>query len=209
MLGQPINQRAILTSLELGLTCASISVIVGTPIAWLISRMVSAHRAAWLGLLNVAAHFGGIGLAFAYIATLGTLRHGHAAAARRSGAIRSTGARLVRGARHHLRARQHPALRAAARAGDGHAARRVGGGGGGVVGHRWQFWRRIGLPVLAPFIGAGFVLVFTWSIGIFGIAYALVGSVRGAPHPAHHAPDRPGALRRRGARARNAPRCWR
>jgi putative spermidine/putrescine transport system permease protein len=71
VLGQPINQRAIVTSLELGLTCATISVLVGTPIAWLVSRMVATHRAAWLGLFNVAAHFGGIGLAFAYIATLG------------------------------------------------------------------------------------------------------------------------------------------
>jgi putative spermidine/putrescine transport system permease protein len=46
---------------------------------------------------------------------------------------------------------------------------------------RWQFWRRIGLPVLAPFIGAGFVLSFTWSIGIFGIAYALAGQSAALP----------------------------
>ena len=33
----------------------------------------------------------------------------------------------------------------------------------------------------APFVGAGFVLSFTWSIGIYGIAYALAGQSRGHP----------------------------
>src|SRR5688500_5792883 len=56
VLGQAINQRAIVTSLELGLTCAVISTVVGTPLAWLISRMLGGRRAAWLGLLNVSAH---------------------------------------------------------------------------------------------------------------------------------------------------------
>jgi putative spermidine/putrescine transport system permease protein len=38
---------------------------------------------------------------------------------------------------------------------------------------RPQFWRYIGLPVLTPFLLAGFLLIFTWSIGIYGLAYAL------------------------------------
>ena len=61
-----------MTSLQLGLICAVISVLVGLPLAWLISRMLVGRRSAWLGLMNVAAHFGGIGLAFAYIASLGS-----------------------------------------------------------------------------------------------------------------------------------------
>src|SRR5438067_3514801 len=39
-----------------------------------------------------------------------------------------------------------------------------------------QFWRRIGLPVLLPLIAAGFVLSFTWSVGNYGISYALAGT---------------------------------
>jgi putative spermidine/putrescine transport system permease protein len=38
---------------------------------------------------------------------------------------------------------------------------------------RWQFWRFVGVPVLSPFVLAGFLLIFTWSIGIYGLAYAL------------------------------------
>ena len=41
---------------------------------------------------------------------------------------------------------------------------------------RWQFWRFVGLPILAPFLAAGFLLIFTWSIGLYGIAYALGGT---------------------------------
>jgi putative spermidine/putrescine transport system permease protein len=38
---------------------------------------------------------------------------------------------------------------------------------------RLQFWRYIGLPVLAPFLASGAILIFTWSIGLYGLAYAL------------------------------------
>ena len=41
---------------------------------------------------------------------------------------------------------------------------------------RLEFWRFIGLPVLAPFLAAGWLLIFTWSIGIYGLAYALAGN---------------------------------
>jgi putative spermidine/putrescine transport system permease protein len=41
---------------------------------------------------------------------------------------------------------------------------------------RLQFWRYIGLPVLAPFVAAGWLLIFTWSIGIYAIAFGLAGT---------------------------------
>ncbi len=34
----------------------------------------------------------------------------------------------------------------------------------------------VGIPVLAPFLAAGWLLIFTWSIGIYGLAYALAGN---------------------------------
>lgn len=181
VLGQSINQRAIVTSLQLGLTCATISVIVGTPIAWLISRMVTGNRAAWLGLLNVAAHFGGIGLAFAYIATLGSL-------GMVTLLLRDLGAPFTPPARDSFAALviayEHANIPlyvlllvpAMAMLRDEWAEAAAASSA-----TRWQFWRRIGLPVLAPFIGAGFVLAFTWSIGIFGIAYALAGQSAALP----------------------------
>jgi putative spermidine/putrescine transport system permease protein len=181
VLSAPLNQRAIATSIQLGLACAVLSVIVGTPLAWLISRMLAGRRASWLGLLNVAAHFGGIGLAFAYVATLGTF-------GMVTLLLRSLGLDFLPPDRASLVALvityAHaniplfvlltvPAM--------------------GLLREEWwdaaqtssatrlQFWRRIGLPLLLPFIGAGFVLSFTWSIGIFGIAYALAGQSAALP----------------------------
>jgi putative spermidine/putrescine transport system permease protein len=40
---------------------------------------------------------------------------------------------------------------------------------------RLTFWRRIGIPILAPFLLAGWLLIFTWTLGIYGIAYGLAG----------------------------------
>jgi putative spermidine/putrescine transport system permease protein len=175
VLSQPINQRAIVTSLQLGLICAVISVVVGLPLAWLISRMLVGRRSAWLGLMNVAAHFGGIGLAFAYIASLGSF--GFVTLL-----ITSLGIPFDPPARDTLAALvityEHaniplfvlltvPAMGMLRREWS-EAAETTGA-------TRQLFWRRIGLPLLAPFVGAGFVLSFTWSIGIYGIAYALAG----------------------------------
>ncbi len=181
VLGQQINQTAILTSLELGLTCAAISVLVGTPLAWVISRMVSRSRAAWLGLLNVAAHFGGIGLAFAYIATLGglgmvTLLLRDAGSALNPPARDSFAALVI--TYEHANIPLYVLLLVPAMAMLRDEWSEAAATSSAT---RWQFWRRIGLPILAPFIGAGFVLSFTWSIGIFGIAYALAGQSAALP----------------------------
>jgi ABC-type spermidine/putrescine transport system permease subunit II len=181
VLSQPINQKAIVTSLALGLACATISTLVGTPIAWLVSRMLGSRRAASFGVLNVSAHFGGIGLAFAFIATLGAF-------GMITQILQGIGLPFVPPARDSFAALvityEHaniplyvlllvPAM-AMLRDEWSEAAATA-------AATRLQFWRRIGLPVLLPFIGAGFVLSFMWTIGIYGIAYALAGQSAAIP----------------------------
>ena len=176
-----MNQRAIVTSLELGLASAAISTIVGTPIAWLITRMIPGHRAFWLGLLNVAANFGGIGLAFAYVATLGSV-------GMLTLMIQGTGVAFAPPPSASflalLMAYEYtnvplfvlltiPAM-GVLRDDWWEAAQTASA-------TRWQFWRRVGGPVLAPFVVAGFLLIFTWSIGIYGIAYGLAGQSGATP----------------------------
>ena len=181
VLQQPLNQRAIGTSLVLGLACASISVLVGAPLAWLISRMLSGRRAAWLGILNVAAHFGGIGLAFAYIATLGAF-------GMLTLFLRGLGLPFDPPARDSLAALvityeyANIPLFVLLTVPVMGILREEWAEAAETSGATWlQFWRRIGLPVLAPFLGAGFVLSFTWSIGIYGIAYGLAGESGALP----------------------------
>lgn len=175
VLGSALNREAIVTSVVLGVTCATIATIIGAPMAWLISRMFPRSRAGWLALLNVAANFGGIGLAFAYIAVLGTqgmITLGLQGAGlgfvppRPSSFIGLTAAYsytnvplfvlLTIPAMGILRAEWWEAAQTASAT-------------------RWQFWRMIGIPVLTPFIAGGWLLIFTWSIGIYGIAYGLAG----------------------------------
>lgn len=175
--GREENREAIVTTLLLAGASASLSTVVGAPIAWAMRGMLPLSRATWAGILNVAANFGGIGLAFAFFATLGsqgmltlTLQgFGLGFEPPRSSSFAGL-----------LLAYQYtniplfvllilPAM--------------------GVLRHEWfeaadvasatrlQFWRRVGIPVLAPFLAGGWLLIFTWSIGIYGIAYGLAGNV--------------------------------
>jgi putative spermidine/putrescine transport system permease protein len=170
------GRAAIRTSVLLAFICATISLLVGAPLAWLISRQLTARRSVWLALLNAAANFGGVGLAFGYVAVLGTfgmvtlaLRDvGLPFAPPELGSLTSLVLAyeytniplfvlLTLPAMGILRSEW---LEAAATAAATPA----------------QFWRFVGLPVLSPFLAAGWVLIFTWSVGIYGLAYAIGGS---------------------------------
>jgi putative spermidine/putrescine transport system permease protein len=170
------SKLAIKTSIELAVMCATIALVVGGPLSWLLARMIPVRRSVMLALLNVAANFGGIGLAFGYIATLGSF--GMVTLALKNIHIpfnppeMGTVASLVLGysytnvplfallimpAMSILRTEWMEAAEVSAAT-------------------RGQFWRYVGLPILTPFLAAGWLLIFTWSIGIYGLALALGGS---------------------------------
>lgn len=167
------GRKSILTSIRLGLISATIALFIGAPLAWLISRMLTAKRSVWLALMNVSANFGGIGLAFSYVAALGT--YGMVTLAFKDIGINFTPPQvgtlaslilaysysnvplfvlLTLPAMSILRTDWMEAAEVAAAS-------------------RFQFWRYVGLPILAPFFIAGWLLIFTWSLGIYGLAYAL------------------------------------
>jgi ABC-type spermidine/putrescine transport system permease subunit II len=183
VLGQTVSQRAIVTTLELGVVCAGISTVIGTPVAWLVTRMLPGGRSAWLGLFNVAAHFGGIGLAFGYVATLGVF-------GMLTLLIQGLGIAFVPPDRASF-----PALVLVFEYANVPFFVLITAPAMAVVRHEWleaaqtasastwQFWRRIGLPILAPFVAAGFVLSFTWAIGNYAIAYGLAGKSATLPVP--------------------------
>ncbi len=179
VLGRASNQDAILTSVELGIACASVTTLIGAPVAWLISRMFAGHRAFWLGLLNVAANFGGIGLAFAYLATLGAVGMFTLAVQGLGLAFdppRSSSVAALLLAYLYTNIPLFVLLTIPAMSilhDDWWEAAQV------ASATRWQFWRRVGLPILTPFIAAGWLLIFTWTIGIYGIAYGLAGQSGG------------------------------
>jgi putative spermidine/putrescine transport system permease protein len=170
------GRGAILTSVRLGLVSAAIALLVGGPLAWFVSRMVTARRSVWLAMLNVAANFGGIGLAFAYMAAFGT--YGMVTLAVQDVGIPwdppeiGSFTSLVM-AYSYTNIPLFVLLTLPAMAilrQEWLEAAEV------CAASRQQFWRYVGMPVLSPFLAAGFLLIFTWSIGLYGIAYALGGT---------------------------------
>lgn len=177
VLGRDANREAVVTTLLLAGASASLSTLVGAPIAWALRGMLPLSRATWAGILNVAANFGGIGLAFAFFATLGS--QGMLTLALQGLGLgfeppRSSSFLGLLLAYQYTNVPLFVLLSLPAM---------------GVLRHDWfeaadvasatrlQFWRRVGIPVLAPFLAGGWLLIFTWSIGIYGIAYGLAGNV--------------------------------
>lgn len=170
------DQRAVITSLELGAVCATISLLVGAPLAWRLSRSSRGFRSSWLSLLNVGANFGGIGLAFGFTAALGTygmvtlLLNGAGIAFAPPSPASFVGLLL---AYVYTNVPLFVLLTVPAMnviRGEWMEAAEICGA------TRRQFWRKVGIPVLTPFLAAGWLLIFTWSIGIYGLAYALAGN---------------------------------
>jgi putative spermidine/putrescine transport system permease protein len=170
-----LERRGIGTSVALAGACATVATAIGAPLAWFISRMAGAGNTFWVALMNVASNFGGIGLGFAYVATLGTTgmltillsKVGlEGLAPERDSFLAFVLAfayvnvplyvLLVLPSMGVVRDEWWDAAQASA------ATRR-------------QFWRYVSLPVLAPFALMGWLLVFTWSMGTYATAYALAG----------------------------------
>jgi putative spermidine/putrescine transport system permease protein len=171
-----LNRRAILTSLLLGASSATTSLLIGAPIAWFVSRMLPTGRSLWLSMLNMATNFSGIGLAFGFVAILGSF-------GMVTLAFKDLGLPFVPPAPNTfwglLLAYDYtniPLFILLTIPGMGilrndwwEAAQTCGATQG-------KFWRAIGIPILTPFLGAGWLLIFTWSIGLYGIPFALAGN---------------------------------
>ncbi|GGE04914.1 ABC transporter permease [Aureimonas endophytica] len=173
--GSRSAQTAIGDSLLLAFAVATIALVVGAPLAWVLSRMARGSRSLYLGLLNVAANFSGIGIGFAFVAALGT--YGMVTLM-----LRSTGLDLAPPPANSfwglVIAYEYtnvpmfvlfslPAM-SLLREEWWEAAKCCSAS-------RAQFWWHIGWPVLRPFLLASWLLIFTWSVGMYGTPVALMG----------------------------------
>jgi putative spermidine/putrescine transport system permease protein len=166
---------ALTSSIKLSLVTAALGVVLGT----LLAQAVVASRLPGLRNLvvtasGVLANFGGVPLAFAFIATLGIsgvmteLLH-----LTEAGWSLYTPAGLAVVYLYFLIPLMvlviAPAL-------DGLRPQwREAAANCGATG--WQFWRLIGLPVLGPSLLGGFVLLFGTAFAAYATAAAMVGSV--------------------------------
>ncbi|MEU6011771.1 ABC transporter permease subunit [Streptomyces sp. NPDC047453] len=165
---------ALLGSVKLSAVSALIATVVGLPIAHVIvtSRFHSLRKAV-LAASGVLANFGGVPLAFAFVATLGN-----------AGVLTS---------RFHLRSHGWnlygfwgltlvylyfliplmvltltPALEGLRRQW-GEAARNNGA-------NAFQYWTHVALPILTPSLLGGYVLLFGSAFSAYATAAAMVGS---------------------------------
>ena len=181
ILGQELTRKGIANSLGLSAWVATICTVIGTPLAYYIAHLARRGRTAAQGLLNVVTNFGGASLAIAMVATLGAVGFVRLLARDWLSTeitlnlfsfqglivtylyfILPLYVLLVLPAMAAIKPEWWEAVQTAA-------------------GSRWDFWRKVGGPVMFPFVLSGWVLTFAWSIGQFSVPFALLGEVSTTP----------------------------
>jgi len=170
------DRLAIVTSLSLGVACATLSLLIGAPLAWFIARASRAARASWLSLLNVAANFGGISLAFGFTASLGTYGMVTLILQQTGLAFTPPGPATFLGLLLAYLYTNVPLFVLFTLPAMGVVQRDMIEAASVLGASTVETSRFIGLPLLAPFLAAGWLLIFTWSIGVYAVPYALAGS---------------------------------
>ena len=172
----PLTRRAISASLGIAAAVATISTAVGLPVAWCVGRLAVGGRSLAAAALNVAANIPATSLVFGFAASFGgagmiTLwLRALWPAAPAIDLYGPTGLIFIL-LYLHIPLFVLLILPAMGVVSDElwEAATLCGAGAG-------LFWRRVGLPILAPFVLAGWVLMFVWAIGQYGVPLALGGT---------------------------------
>jgi putative spermidine/putrescine transport system permease protein len=174
IIGSKFQRNAFLTSFELSAATALIGVGVALPLAVTLQRMPRNVRRIVLSYANIGANFTGFPIAFAFIILFGfsgffTLILVHAGIVKGLNVYSLTGLVLVYG---YFQIQLgllllYPAL--AAITPDLREAARLMGA------TTFSFWKRVGLPILAPALIGTAVLLFANAMGTYATAYALVG----------------------------------
>jgi putative spermidine/putrescine transport system permease protein len=170
-------RHAYVVSIEVSAITAALGAILGFLVAYAMIREHTPRifRGIITTFSGVAANFGGIPLAFAWIATIGPLgivtvflrNHAHYDLAQHVPLFSKTGVEVV-----YLYFQIPLAILVIAPAIDGlkrewrEAASNLGANG-------WQFWRYVGIPVLMPSMLGMFILLFGNAFAAYATAYAL------------------------------------
>jgi putative spermidine/putrescine transport system permease protein len=170
-------RHAYWVSIEVSAVTAALGAILGFLVAYAMIREHTPRifRGMITTFSGVAANFGGIPLAFAWIATIGPLgiatvflrNHAHYDLAQHVPLFSKTGVEVV-----YLYFQIPLAILVIAPAIDGlkrewrEAAANLGA-------NPWQFWRYVGIPVLMPSMLGMFILLFGNSFAAYATAYAL------------------------------------
>lgn len=177
LFGNPLTREAIVRSVQLSAVVATLCVVVGTPLAWYVTHLTGWGRSLSQSLANALSNFGGASLAIAMVTAFGAVGFVRLSLADLFGVdlpftlysfwglvvtylyfCLPLYVLLLVPAMGALRPEWWEAVQVSS-------------------GTRWTYWRRVGLPVLSPFVVSGWVLLFAWAIGQFSVPFALLGEV--------------------------------
>ena len=165
---------AFSTSLYLSLVTSAIGMAIGVPLALALHRRSGPVRRRFLTLFNVASNFVGVPLALAFT-TLAGVNGVVTLLLTRSGLVRDFNIYSLQGLILVYAYFQIPFAVLVVFPGLdaltpdlSEQARLMGAS-------RLTFWRRIGLPILAPSLAGAFILLFANAMGTYATAYALIG----------------------------------
>lgn len=168
------QRNAFITSLTISLLTAGIGVALALPIGRLLKFMPKGVQQAVLTYANIGANFTGFPLAFAFVIMFG-ISGSFTLLLVRTGIvdsvnIYSTGGLVLVYCFFQVPLGLlllFPSLEAITPEIE-EAAQLMGAS-------RFSFWRRIGLPILAPSLVSTFILLFANAMGTYATAFALVG----------------------------------
>ena len=174
LLGSRFYRGAFTTSIWVSLLTSAIGMGVGLPLALALRRRTGPVQRRFLTLFNVATNFVGVPLALAFT-ILGGVNGVVTLLLVRSGLVAEFNIYSLQGLMLVYAYFQvpfavlvlFPAL-GALTPDLGEQARLMGAS-------RLTYWRRIGLPVLAPSLVGSFILLFANAMGTYATAYALIG----------------------------------
>jgi putative spermidine/putrescine transport system permease protein len=176
-----LTRQAIVSSVLLSVLVASLSTVIGGLLAWCISRLGLRGRSLGVAAMNVAANMSATTLVFGFTAAFGGAGFATLLLRQLWPAVPTldlygpTGLVFVYLYFHVplFVLLTLPAM-------------------GAVSEQLWEaatvcgaaptfFWRRVGVPVLLPFLLAGWMLMFAWAIGQYGVPLSLLGTSEAVP----------------------------
>ena len=174
-------RHAYAVSIEVSAITAALGAVIGFLVAYAMIREHTPRifRGIITTFSGVAANFGGIPLAFAWIATIGPLgiatvflrNHAHYDLAQHVPLFSKTGVEVT-----YLYFQVPLAILVVAPAIDG-LKREWREASSNLGASAWQFWRYVGVPVLMPSMLGMFILLFGNAFAAYATAYALTSGV--------------------------------
>jgi len=174
LLGSRFYRGAFATSVQVSLLTSAIGLGAGLPLALALHRRSPPVQRRFLTLFNVASNFVGVPLALAFTILAG-VNGVMTLLLVRSGLVADFNIYSLQGLMLVYVYFQVPFAvlvlfpSLGALTPDLHEQARLMGAS------RLTFWRRIGLPVLAPSLAGSFILLFANAMGTYATAYALIG----------------------------------